>query len=348
MKAAVFRGVGKPLSIETIPTPKAGPGELVLRVHHCGICGSDLHATQEGTFLVPDGTVLGHEFAGEIVETGAPGWKVGEMVTAVPVYSCVDCAALGECKDGLGILCPRVRIVGLHVDVPGAYAEYVKVSAREAMRLPAQVKTREGATTEPLAVGLHAVRSGKVGIGDRVLVLGAGPIGLAVAIFARICGARNVVVSEYAPARREAAGRLGATAVIDPAREDVGAAFRQHAGAPPDVIFESVGIPGMIQKCVEMAGVHTRVVVVGVCMHEDRFAPMIANFKEISIQFVMGYGRPDWRVVLDLLDSGRVDPRALITDEVSLAQLPAAFEGLRKPSTQIKILVRPGLDSAAG
>jgi (R,R)-butanediol dehydrogenase/meso-butanediol dehydrogenase/diacetyl reductase len=345
MKAAVFQGVGKPLAIETVPTPQAGPGELVLRVHHCGICGSDLHATQEGTFLVPNGTVLGHEFAGEIVESGAADWKVGDMVTALPLFSCLECAPRGECKDGLGILCGRNRIVGLNLATPGAYAEYVKVSARETMRLPAQVKTREGATTEPLSVGLHAVHCGKVGIGDRVLVLGAGPIGLAVAIFARIAGARNVVVSEYAPARREAAGALGATAVIDPAREDVAEAFRKHAGGPPNVIFESVGLPGMIQKCVDMAGVQARVVVVGVCMHEDRFLPMIANFKEISIQFVMGYLRSDWRIVLDLLDSGRVDPRALITDEVSLAQLPAAFEGLRKPSTQIKILVRPGLES---
>jgi (R,R)-butanediol dehydrogenase/meso-butanediol dehydrogenase/diacetyl reductase len=174
-----------------------------------------------------------------------------------------------------------------------------------------------------------------------VLIMGGGPIGLAVAAFSKLAGARDVIVSEYAPARREAAGALGATAVIDPGKEDVGEAFAKNAGGPPDIIFECVGVPGMIQKCVDLSKPFGRMVVVGVCMVEDKTTPISAIFKELNIQYILGYGRPDWRLVLDLLDAGRVDPKPMITDIVSLEALPEAFEALRQPTTQIKVMVRP-------
>jgi len=344
MRAAVFHELGKPLRIENVAKPQAGPCEIVLKVHYCGICGSDLHATHPGVFVVPDGTILGHEFAGEIVESGAAGWKVGEMATALPNNACEDCRklGLGECKDNMGIMCPRNTLTGFSPTAQGAYAEFVKFSAKEALRLPSDVKSREGAAVEPLAVGLHAVNRGKVAMGERVLIMGGGPIGLSVAVFSKLAGARDVVVSEYASARREAAGSLGATAVIDPSKEDVGEAFAKRTGGLPDVIFECVGVPGMIQKCVDISRPYGRLVVVGVCMVEDTMTPISAIFKETNIQYVLGYGRPDWRLVLDLLDSGRVDPKPMITDIVTLDQLPNAFEALRKPTSQIKVMVRPG------
>lgn len=344
MKAAVFRGVDRLLSIEDIPLPQAGAGELVLRVHYCGVCGSDLHSTHPGVFTVKDGTVLGHEFSGEIVESGAAGWKVGERITALPNNACTACVAEGhrECKDGLGMICPANRLTGFSPNRPGALAEYIKVPAGQALRLPASVGEREGAMIEPLAVGLHAVEAGKVRLGDRVLVIGAGPIGLAVTAFARQSGATHVVVSEYAQGRRDTAALFGATAAIDPRADDVGAAFAKAAGGAPDVIFECVGAAGLIQQCVELSKPRGRVVVVGVCPTEDHVLPQRAMAKEISLQFVMGYGKPDWRRVLDLLDAGRVDPAPMVTDTVTLDALPAAFEALRRPTTQIKLLVRPG------
>jgi (R,R)-butanediol dehydrogenase/meso-butanediol dehydrogenase/diacetyl reductase len=343
MRAAVFHELGKPMQVETVAKPQAGRGEIVLKVHYCGVCGSDLHATHPGVFVVPDGTILGHEFAGEIVESGSPLWKVGEMATALPNNACEDCRKIGlmKCKEDLGIMCPRNTLTGFHPSAQGAYAEYVKFSCEEALRLPTAVKNREGAAVEPLAVGLHAVNRGKVALGERVLILGGGPIGLATAVFSKLAGARNVIVSELAPARREAATAMGATGAIDPSKEDIVEAFARQAGGPPDVIFECVGAPGMIQKAVECSRTWGRIVVVGVCMVEDAWVPMSAIFKETNIQYVLGYGRPDWRLVLDLLDSGRVDPGPMITDIVSLEELPAAFEALRKPTTQIKVMVRP-------
>ena len=343
MRAAVFHELGQPLTIEDAAVPQAGRGEIVLRVQYCGICGSDLHATQPGVFVVPNGTILGHEFAGDIVESGDPTFKVGELATAVPNNACAECRSLGlgECKDHLGMLCPKNVITGFSTEAPGAYAQYVKVSAKEAMRLPPHVDSRIGAAVEPLSVGLHAVNRGRVTLGSRVLVLGAGPIGLVTSVFARLAGARDVVVSEYVERRRAAAEALGATAVIDPAKEDVGEAFARHAGAPPDIIFECIGVPGLIQKCIDLSRPSGKVVVVGVCMVEDKLVPISGIFKEVNIQFVLGYNREDWRLVLQLLDAGRLDPKPMITDIIGLDELPAAFEALRKPKGQIKVMVRP-------
>jgi 2-desacetyl-2-hydroxyethyl bacteriochlorophyllide A dehydrogenase len=343
MRAAVFHELGQPLTIEDAPEPKTGPGEIILKVHYCGVCGSDLHATQPGVFVVPNGTILGHEFAGEIVESADPAWKVGDMATAVPNYACAECRelGLGECKDHLGMLCPKNVIIGFSTQAPGAYAQYVKFSSKEAMHLPEAVDSQLGATVEPLSVGLHAVNRGGVTLGSRVLVLGAGPIGLVTAIFAKLAGARDVIVSEYVQSRREAAEALGATAVIDPGREDVGETFARHAGGSPDIIFECVGVPGLIQKCIDMSRPFGKLVVVGVCMVEDKLVPISGIFKELNIQFVLGYNRDDWRLVLQLLAAGRIDPKPMITDIISLEELPKEFEALRKPKQQIKVMVRP-------
>ena len=343
MRAAIFSGIGQPLEIRNVPEPKAEPGGLILKVHYCGICGSDLHATQHGAFVVPPGTVLGHEFAGEIVESRAAGWKVGEVVTAVPNNACDGCRASGlqECKDDLGILCPNNRITGYSTEVPGGFAEYVHVSASQALRLPKEVTSRQGATVEPLAVGLHAVEKGRVKLGDRVLVIGGGPIGLAVVAFAKLAGAFHVIVSEYAEIRRNTSLAFGATGTIDPSKEEVAEAFAKIAGAPPDVIFECVGVPGLLQECINLSAPRGRIVVVGVCMVEDRLVPMSGIFKEVNVQFILGYGKPDWRLVLNLLDSKGIDSAPMITNIVSMNELPHEFEALRKPSTQIKLLVSP-------
>jgi (R,R)-butanediol dehydrogenase/meso-butanediol dehydrogenase/diacetyl reductase len=342
MKAAVFRRLGAPLSVEDVAEPVAGPGEVVLRIAYCGVCGSDLHATHPGVFVVPDGTILGHEFTGEVVQSNATGIAAGQMVTALPLLACEDCRDQGECKDGLGMLCPRNTIIGFAPHAQGAYAEYIKVNGKHVVALPEGVGPREGATVEPLAVGLNAVETGEVRIGERVLILGAGPIGLAVTAFAKLAGAAVVAVSEYADGRRRMAEAFGATALINPAEQtDVAAAFAAAAGGPPDVVFECVGIPGMIQRCIHLARPRGRIVAVGVCMEEDRFVPISATFKAVSVRFMLGYEHRHFCTVLDLLRAGRIDPRPMITGEVDLAGLPVAFEALRTPKDQVKLLIRP-------
>lgn len=343
MKAAVFEGLGKPLAIVEMPEPALAPGEVLIKVENCGICGSDLHATEDGVFLQAEGTVLGHEFAGTVVASADAAVPEGLRATAVPVNACDRCRDLGTCKDGLGILCPNNRITGLALDVPGAYAEFVKVGARQVVALPEGVSFQQGAMVEPLAVGMHAVEKAQIPLGGRVLVIGAGPIGLSVTSFARLAGAGQIVVSERAEARRQAANGFGATHVINPgAVEDLGAAFAGAAGGPPDVIFDCVGVPGMIQSCIDLSRPRGTVVVVGVCMKPDEVIPITAILKELRLQFVLGYVESDFARVLDLLGQGRIAADGMVTDRVTMKELPDAFEALRHPDRQIKVMIRPG------
>lgn len=336
MRAAVFPGVGQKLVIEDRQRPTAGPGELVIKIAYCGICGSDIHGTEDSPFVLPPGVILGHEFSGEVVESGTPDWRLGDRVIGVPLLECEDCRPLGECRDRLGIHCPRTRIVGLSPAAPGGYAEFVRLGARHALRVPATVDLRHAALAEPLAVGAHAVRAAGPLLGARVLIIGAGPIGLAVLQFARAAGAGEIIVSERDPERRARAASLGAHMVLDPAN-----LAAPNAATPPGVIFECAGAPGLIRQCMDFAAVRGRIVVVGVNRHEDAIMPRVGIRKELRLQFVLGYVAEDFRLVLDMLADGRIQAGPLITAVIGLDEVPDMFESLRRPNPHAKVLIDP-------
>lgn len=340
MRAAVFQEAGRPLSIETVDDPTPGDDQVVIAVSGAGICGSDLHMTQFAGHCAP-GTILGHEYAGTVVALGrnAGGkWAVGDRVTALPLFPCRSCEA---CEADLPSLCPNGRFAGTTLDAPGAYAQYVAARAGLLQRLPAGVTDAEGAMVEPLAVGHHIVSRAELRPDDRVLVLGGGPIGAAVALFARAAGARQVIVSEPAPARRERCLSLGATGTIDPGQEDVAARFATMTGGRPDVVFECVGVPGMLHQAVMLAGLRGRVVVAGVVFEEDRLPPIVALGKEVSVIYSQAYTERDFEAVIDALATAKIDARPMHTSTVSLDELPAAFEGLRNNPAQCKVLIAP-------
>ncbi len=334
MRAVVVAGPRR-LAVEEVPDPRPEPGQVVLRVAACGICGSDLHVHQAG--FLPAGSIMGHEFAGEVVE-GAGGLRTGERVCALPTLSCGRCE---RCREGLGVYCKTQRALGLG-QAPGAYAEYVAVAAHEVVRLPGGVDAERGALVEPLAVGLHAVAVARVRPGETCLVIGAGPIGIAIALWARHLGAREVIVSERAPGRRALAERLGATRVVDPEREELAAVLAGIAPDGADVVFEAVGARGLIQECVDRVRFRGRVVVAGVCITPDTIQPGLAVLKEASVHFVLAYERRDFERTVELLERRELDPTALITDRIGLAAVPAAFDALERPSAQGKVLVLPG------
>jgi (R,R)-butanediol dehydrogenase/meso-butanediol dehydrogenase/diacetyl reductase len=341
MRALAFDKTGEPLRLVERPLPSAGRGDVVIKVAYCGVCGSDVHATEASASQVPKGTVLGHEFSGVIAESADPAWKAGDRVIGVPLLPCDDCRPSGVCKDSLGILCPRNRIIGLAPEAPGGYAEYVRIGAQQLLRVPEGVELDAAALAEPLAVGAHAVRFAGQLLGCRVLVIGAGPIGLATAAFAQRAGARDIVVSEIDPERRTRAGRLGATALLDPGAEPIADAFRRITGGPPEVIFECVGVPGVLRQCIDLASIRGRIVVVGVCRHDDVLLPRVAIRKELLMQFVLGYTDQDFCLALDLLRSPGFAAREMITSCVSFAELPAVFESLRMPNPHGKVLLQP-------
>ncbi|MCB4824309.1 zinc-binding dehydrogenase [Roseicella aerolata] len=341
MRAAVFEGIGRPLALRALPEPEAGPGDLLLQVALCGICGSDLHATEVPDYRLQPGTVLGHEFAGTVIASGDPAFRPGDRIAGIPFAPCAECEPFGECRKGLAAVCPGITGLGFSPAAPGGYAERVRIRASQALRLPEDVGFAEGALLEPLAVGAHAVVMAEMPPGARVLVTGAGPIGLAVAVLARLGGAGAVVVSEPGAARRLRAAQLGATAVLDPGAAPLAEAFAEAAGGPPDLIFECVGVPGMLQRMIELAPPRGRIVVVGVCMEEDRLRPRMAIRKELSLRFVLAYARADFARVLRHLAAGEIRAADFVTEVIGLEALPGAFESLRRPGSQVKVLVEP-------
>lgn len=342
MKAAVFKEVGQPLAVEAVADPAPEPSELVLKVAFCGICGTDLHATREGLTTACCGQILGHEYVGEVAEVGreaAGNWKVGDKVCSIPFIACGSCL---PCAAGHFFECEEKKVNG--VTHQGGFAEFVTAGARETVLLPDNLELQTAALVEPLAVGIHAVRVAEVKAGSRILVIGAGPIGLTVALWCKFFGAREVVVSEMADTRAALARKMGATHVIQPdvskGAEGLLEQFIDVAGGPPDVIFECVGAPGLLQQCIEMAPFGGKVIPVGVCEQPDQVMPFFGLIKELRIQFAIAYTKDDFETCVAMLAENRIDVSPLVTDVVSLDELPEAFEALRTPSDQCKVLTR--------
>jgi (R,R)-butanediol dehydrogenase/meso-butanediol dehydrogenase/diacetyl reductase len=335
MRAAVLNNEGS-LEVEELPRPDPEPGEILLRVHDCGICGSDLHAARHPVARLPAGTVMGHEFSGEVAALGrgVEGWHEGERVVSLPYMVCGACPA---CTRGDEMRCPALRGIGLG-QLPGAYAEYVRVHPGSLLRIPDQLGFREAALTEPLAVALHGLRMAPVGRGTACLVMGAGPIGLATLLWCRDAGA-TVVVSEMAAGRAQLAERLGATATVDPRRDLPAVRLQELTGTGAEVVFECVGVPGTLSEAIGHAQARATIVVLGVCMEPDQIFPMQAVLKEVSLRFALGYSKVEFRETLAALDAARLAAGPLITDVVGIEDAPRAFEALMRPHTQGKVLI---------
>ncbi|MEN8184607.1 MAG: zinc-binding dehydrogenase, partial [Myxococcota bacterium] len=223
---------------------------------------------------------------------------------------------------------------------PGAFAEYVCVSARHTIRLPSGLDPGIGALVEPLAVGLHAVAVARLRPGARVVVLGAGPIGLAILVWALHFGVRHVVVCEPSGGRREMAARLGASAAVPPGGEFL-TALARYAPEGPAVVFEAVGAPGLIQQAVGSVGFRGRVIVAGVCEQPDTLLPLVSILKEASLHFVLAYEKDDFQYAVDMLEQERIHPEPLVTHRIGLDEVAGSFDALERPTTESKVMVEP-------
>ncbi|MBV6423478.1 MAG: Sorbitol dehydrogenase [Steroidobacteraceae bacterium] len=336
MKAAIFQGIGKPMVVEDRPDPSPGPGEVVIRVGRAGICGSDLHMTSEPGSSIAVGTIMGHEFAGEIVALGkdVTQLKIGDRVAPLPFVGCGHCAA---CDDGRPHHCPRARI-----DVVTGFSQYSRVGANDCVVLPPALTDEDGALIEPMAVGLQGVRKAALQVGCRVLVMGAGPIGLACAFWARRLGASRVALMASTRRRERFAQALGATHFIAQGEVDQPAAAVNDAlGGPPDVVFEAVGIPGAIGQAMEHVAPRGLVVGLGFTTKPDSYVGTVALMKELRLWFSVVYEKRDFQYTAEVMAAGEHAPRAMITDTVSLDAMPAKFESLRGPTADCKVMVAP-------
>jgi threonine dehydrogenase-like Zn-dependent dehydrogenase len=358
MRAVVMRH--RALVVADLPTPEPGPGEVLVKTLACGICGSDLHALKHadrfvenqrrvGARFVMDlnrDVVMGHEFCAEIVTFGP------KTERRLPVGARV-CSTPGLVRsDG-------VRTVGYSNETPGGYAQYMRLTESRLLRVPDELSTEQAALTEPMAVGLHAVNMARIQPDDVPLVIGCGPVGLAVIAALRLTVARPIVAADFSPRRRALAAELGADVVVDPTASSpwtdwAGAAvWRDTARAPavppwmpgpplrPAVVFECVGVPGVIDQLMEAAPRGTRIVVVGVCMEPDTIHPMLGISKELAFQFVLGYTAAEFEETLSLIASGAIPTAPLITGRVGLDGVPGAFAELASPERHAKIIVEP-------
>src|SRR5713101_3384898 len=334
MKAAAFSRQNEMALIDA-PEPTAGAGQVVLKVHDCGICGSDLHACQYGMGM-PPGSIMGHEFCGEVCEIGAgvSGFRVGERVAGLPFVFCGECE---RCTSGMEIHCQNLKGLGLG-QLPGAYAEYVACPAASLFKLPDTISSRDGALVEPLSVGLHAVKRSRLKPGMTAVVMGAGPIGLATLTWAKGKGAA-VVVSELAEGRSELARKLGADVVVNPNSQNPADKVRELTGHNPDLVFECIGIKGTLSQAIDMVAPRGQVVVVGVCMEPDEIQPLQCILREVNVNFVLGYDPSDFAETIDALATRKIKPQPMVTDIIGVEQVPEMFQTLRSPGAHAKVLV---------
>ena len=348
MRAAVMRDWQ--LRVDDVPDPTPGPGQVLTKVLACGICGSDLHMLRHGaevrrlmselqgdappdpmspkSFEPDHDTVMGHEFCCEVVDLG-PGvdnLKVGDVVVGMPVAF-----------DAEGM-----HALGYSNRYNGGYAELMVLNELLGMKVPDGLPAPMAALTEPLAVGVHAVAKSRIEKGEAAIVLGAGPVGLACIAELRMKGIGPIVVADYSAKRRELAARLGADEVVDPRDTTAIDAWRRIDGQKPLVIFEAVGVPGMISQTMAIAPRHSRVLVVGACMQQDVIHPMLGIGKELNIQFALGYEPHEFAASLTAIADGAIDLQPWLTGTVSVDGVPQAFDDLANPEAHAKILVVPG------
>jgi|KBSSwiStaDraftv2_1062776.scaffolds.fasta_scaffold02030_18 (R,R)-butanediol dehydrogenase/meso-butanediol dehydrogenase/diacetyl reductase len=335
MQAAVFKGVGLPLAIETRPDPVPQPDEVVLRVGRCGVCGTDLAMTDGSGQTYELDSVIGHEFAGEVVATGTKvtRLKVGDRITALPYAGCGQCV---PCLAGRPNFCAQFR------GVAGGFGQYLATPERVTVKLPSTLTLADGALIEPLAVSLHGVALAQITPGARVLVIGAGPIGLGAVHWARRLGAGPVAVTARTRRAESLAMQMGANAFVMPeSAQDWIPAVSAALGGLPDVVIEAVGKKDLIAQAVSCVRPSGTVLVLGFCSVPDSFIPAIAVWKEVTMRFSMTYSIAEFEHVARVLDSGDVESRVMVTDTVPLAELPATFESLRRRTQQCKVMVSP-------
>ncbi len=356
MRAVIRRDGALVVDEMASPTPLAG--QVLCRTLVCGICGSDLHALEHYDHMIElsermggasamkkgQDTVFGHEFCCEVLESGPGGgrFKAGTRVVSIP----------GLITDA------GFETVGYSSRIPGGFAQTIVLSDMLLHEVPNGLSSEHAALTEPLAVGEHAVAKSEPTSDHVFMVVGCGPVGLAVIASLKARGLGPVIAADFSPERRAAAEMMGADRIVDPAAvsphdswSDFGVpasnalgliAAAQGITVKRPLIFECVGAPGVVQSLAQAAPAGTRIVVAGVCMEIDKIEPLVFITKEIELRYVLGYSPGEFEASLRNLAEGATRYNDIITGVVTLEQTPAAFTALQTDKRQIKILVAPG------
>jgi threonine dehydrogenase-like Zn-dependent dehydrogenase len=347
MRAAVL-SQGEMVVRDDVAEPVPASGQVLVEVRACGICGSDLHFARHGHRAVAVGrqiegmpelggpqpeldldrdVYMGHEFAAEILDVGpdTATFPPGTLVTSIPILASAS----------------AIRPIVYSNEVLGGYAQRMLLSAPLLLEVPNGLDAGHAALTEPMAVGLHAVNRSQIGSSDGAVVLGAGPVGLAVIAALKLKGVAPIVAADFSPARRALAVTLGADEAVDPREESAWAAYGRVGPGRTVVGFEAIGVPGVIDDMMRRCPPQSRLVVVGVCMEDDAVTPYYGISKELNLQFALGYDAMEFAASLRSIAEGEIDVAPMVTAEVGLDRVAWAFDALGDPEQHCKILVTP-------
>jgi (R,R)-butanediol dehydrogenase/meso-butanediol dehydrogenase/diacetyl reductase len=345
LKAALLKELGK-IVLDEVAVPKISNDEVLLEVKYCGICGSDVHSYSYGR-PIPVGSYLGHEFSGVLADVGknVKGWKPGDRVVVNPMTICGECYA---CKHGHQSHCEHGwdSIIGAATNQLGAFAKFINVPLPQwrLYRLPDEVSFEEGALVEPLSCGLHSVIISDFVVGEDVMVLGAGPIGLSAIYALKYAGAGVIIATEVNEKRATMARKFGADYVFNPCevpslKEKV---FELTNGKGVDIVFDCSGIPEAFLTATGFLRRGGQIVLVGVIDKEVPILPINWVIMEWHLRGSHVYDSDQFRVILELLRKGVIPAKEMITSKIKLSNIAKeGFYAMRSQGDQIKILVEP-------
>lgn len=345
MKAAVFHGPEKGLTIDEIPNPRAGSGEAVVRVAACGACHTDLHYIEHGvpTFKKPP-IVLGHEASGIVEEVGqgVTNVKVGQRVLIPAVLTCGSCIM---CRQGRENICANMKMLGNHFD--GAYAEYVAVPAKDLLDLPASIPLQEASIiADALSTPFHAVRNrAKVRPGDTVVVFGCGGVGINAVQFAALAGG-YVIAVDVSEQKLEWAAKFGAGKTINASKvERVSKEIKKLTGGGADIVLEVIGNPRTFEEAFESVRIGGRLVAVGYTHESSAIVPGKIMFKEVDVVGSLGCRPVDYIPLIRMVAQGKVDLSRVVTHRFGLEEIHRAFEVMHEGVSLRSIVIPPNAPS---
>ncbi len=343
MKAIIYDGSNR-ISVKNVPKPKIGPKDVLIKVKAAGICGSDLELVRGNRVDVTPPRIPGHEVAGEVAEAGsqAPKFKQGERVVVEPIISCGECR---NCQVGRYNICSSLRFMGVHVD--GAFAEYLAAPENRVYRIPNSLSFEAGAVLEPTAVGVHVVERAQAAVGDTVVVIGAGPIGLQIAQVAKARGTSCIIMTDVFDHRLELAKKLAADHVINDANGNALQVVNEITGGEgADVVIEAVGKSSTILRTIDLVRIGGRIHIAGLSVERFVSEPptfwMKALLKEVTIETSRSYAAGNWDKAIKLASKGLVNCEALVSHVFPLEDAARAFEVAdRKLENAVKVLFKP-------
>jgi (R,R)-butanediol dehydrogenase/meso-butanediol dehydrogenase/diacetyl reductase len=338
MRAAMFNGLNRPITIDTLADPRPGPGDLLIQVRRCGVCGSDISMTGDGPMCLPLGR-FGHEYAGEVAEVGrdVEGVKVGDRIAALPAAPCGACEG---CRSNNPMLCERASYL------VGGFGEYMVIPPVAARPLPKSLSFTDGALVEPMTCGLHALNLVRATKGDRVLVIGAGAMALSVVYWARMRGASKIAVLSRSAHRTDALMNMGADVILgfDP---DDQAKISEHLGGPPNIVAEAVGKLGMLDLAFKHVAPRGAVISMGMCQQGEPVSPATWSRKEITLYFPRAYTIAEFEETARSFDAGKIRPDIMVSHSIALEDLPATMDAMRSGKMKsLKVHVDPTLKPA--